>query len=310
MRSPMERTSTYLNFSRHTEEAFLFYKSVFGGEFVGGIQRMRDMPVAPGQPPLADNDRDLIVHIELTITGGHLLMGTDAPESMGFNLVRGNQMHINLEPVSRQEADRLFHSLSAGGKVTMPLQEMFWGAYFGSCVDQFGVQWMVNFDEKRSQRDKIDFDPEFDLSFTINSSLTLEQIWKGWTDPETLMKWFCPRPWKVTDCRIELWAGGEFHTVMEGPNGERHAGSGCFLEVIPYRKIVWTNMQQKGFRPNKLSENDFGFVATIEIEKSEGGTLYTATVRHESAAGKTQHEKMGFEEGWSLAFKQLVELYQ
>ena len=140
----MARVSTYLNFPRSTEQAFVFYKSVFGGEFTGPIHRFGDIPAAPGQPPLAQADRHLVMHIELPILGGHVLMGTDAPESMGFSLVQGNNCHINLEPDTRAETDRLFRALSVEGKVDMPLQEMFWGGYFGSLTDQFGVRWMFN----------------------------------------------------------------------------------------------------------------------------------------------------------------------
>jgi len=141
----MSRVSTYLNFSRNTEEAFNFYKSVFGGEFTeGGIRRFRDIPPQDGMPPLAASDLHLVMHVELPITGGHLLMGTDAPESMGFKVNFGNNVYIQIEPDTRAETKRLFNSLSAGGQVTMELQDMFWGAYFGSCTDKFGVQWMFN----------------------------------------------------------------------------------------------------------------------------------------------------------------------
>lgn len=140
----MSRTSTYLNFPRQTEEAFNFYKSVFGGEFVGGIHRFAEVPPQPGQPPMAEEDKNLVMHITLPILGGHLLMATDAPESMGFNVKFGNNVYINLEPDTRGETDRLFAALSEGGKVGMPLQEMFWGDYFGSCTDKFGVEWMFN----------------------------------------------------------------------------------------------------------------------------------------------------------------------
>lgn len=140
----MARTSTYLNFPRETEAAFNFYRSVFGGEFSGGIHRFSDIPSHPGQPALADADKNLVMHIELAITGGHVLMGTDAPESMGFNVKFGNNMYINLEPDTRGETQRLFNALSQGGAVEMPLQDMFWGAYFGSCTDKFGVKWMFN----------------------------------------------------------------------------------------------------------------------------------------------------------------------
>lgn len=140
----MARVSTYLNFNGRTEEAFTFYRSIFGGDFPGGIHRFQDAPPAPGQPPLPPETATMVMHMELVLLGGHVLMGTDAPESMGFSLTAGNNVHINLEPDSRGEADRLFQALAEGGKVEMPLQDMFWGAYFGSLRDRFGIQWMVN----------------------------------------------------------------------------------------------------------------------------------------------------------------------
>jgi PhnB protein len=141
----MARVNTYLNFPRNTEEAFNFYKSVFGGEFTsGGIARFKDIPPTDGALAIADADKNLVMHIELPIVGGHVIMGTDAPESMGFKLNFGNNVHISLEPDSKAETKKLFDALSAGGKVTMELQDMFWGAYFGSCTDKFGVQWMFN----------------------------------------------------------------------------------------------------------------------------------------------------------------------
>jgi len=145
----MARVSTYLNFPRNTEEAFHFYKSVFGGEFSGGgIARFGDIPAQEGMPPLSENDKNLIMHIELPILGGHVLMGTDAPESMGFKVNGGNNVYINLEPDSRQYTKRLFDALSADGEVEMDLQDMFWGAYYGSCTDKYGVRWMFNCAEK------------------------------------------------------------------------------------------------------------------------------------------------------------------
>jgi PhnB protein len=137
------QTSTYLNFAGTTEAAFTFYKSVFGTEFVGEIARMGDAPPQEGQPALSDEDKQLVMHVALPILGGHLLMGTDATESMGMTLNQGNNVYIALQPDTREEADSLFAALSAGGKVEMPMADMFWGDYFGSLVDQYGVQWMV-----------------------------------------------------------------------------------------------------------------------------------------------------------------------
>jgi PhnB protein len=145
----MASVSTYLNFPRNTEQAFEFYRAVFGTEYEGGgIMRFKDMPPDPKQPPLADADKNLVMHVSLPILGGHLLMGTDASESMGMKVNFGNNVYINLSPDTRGKTDRLFARLAEGGKVEMPLQEMFWGDYFGSLVDRFGVQWMFNCSSK------------------------------------------------------------------------------------------------------------------------------------------------------------------
>lgn len=145
----MARVSTYLNFARSTEAAFLFYKTVFGTDFIGPIGRWRDMPPDPATAPLPDADLDLVMHVELPILGGHVLMGTDAPSSAGFSVTQGNNVHILLEPDTRAETDRLFAALAEGGQIEMPLQEMFWGGYYGSLADRFGVRWMFNCAEQR-----------------------------------------------------------------------------------------------------------------------------------------------------------------
>ena len=136
----MARVSTYLNFQGNTEEAFAFYASVFGGE-VRGPQRFADLPLGDQMSP---EDAQKVMHIELDILGGHVIMATDMLESMGHELRVGNNVTINLEPDTRAEALRLFQALSEGGRILMPLQDMFWGAYFGNVVDRFGVHWMVN----------------------------------------------------------------------------------------------------------------------------------------------------------------------
>lgn len=144
----MARVSTYLNFHRNTEEVFNFYRSVFGGDFAGNISRFGDIPPSENMPPIAQEDKHLVMHIALPILGGHMLMGTDAPESMGFQVTFGSNVYITLEPDTREETKRLFDQLSDGGQVEMELQDMFWGDYYGSCSDKYGVRWMFNCSKK------------------------------------------------------------------------------------------------------------------------------------------------------------------
>lgn len=139
------RVCTYLNFDGKTEEAFRFYQSVFKTAFVkGGIQRFGDLPADTNHPPIAEEIKKMVLHVELPITGNHILMGTDAPKEMGFTITQGNNMHISIEPETRAEAERLFKELSAGGKIDMPLQDMFFGAYYGGFTDKYGINWMIN----------------------------------------------------------------------------------------------------------------------------------------------------------------------
>jgi len=141
----MARVSTYLNFSRQTEAAFIFYSSVFNSEIdQASLMRFRELPPSEGMPAIREEDKDLIVHMELPILGGHVIMGTDAPESLGFKLKYGDNIHINLEPDTFEETHRLFRALSQGGKVIEELGDIFWGGIYGSCSDRFGVQWMFN----------------------------------------------------------------------------------------------------------------------------------------------------------------------
>ena len=142
----MASVSTYLNFARETEAAFLFYQQVFGTDFAAPIMRFKNAPTGDGcggNPP-GSADGELVMHVCLPILGGHLLMGSDTPESMGFKHHPGNNVSLNLQPDTRSETDRLFAALAEGGNVQMNPQEMFWGDYFGNLTDKFGVQWMFN----------------------------------------------------------------------------------------------------------------------------------------------------------------------
>jgi uncharacterized protein YndB with AHSA1/START domain len=138
-----------------------------------------------------------------------------------------------------------------------------------------------------------------------------DHLWRGYTDPVLLMRWFCPLPWRVVECELEPRPGGAFHTVMQGPAGEREDGSGCFLELVPDRRVVWTNALLPGFRPSPVEPDGpgFGFTAIVEFEPTPaGGSVYRATVLHRTQADRDRHAAMGFEAGWSAALEQLVAL--
>ncbi len=139
----MARVSAYLNFRRDTEAALNFYRELFGGELIGPVLRFGDAPACDGSP-LPEADRQLIMHMEVSILGGHVLMGTDSPEAMLMPFVAGNNVHLNLEPDTRAEAERLYAALTDGGSIQMPLQDMFWGGYFASFTDRYGTHWMIN----------------------------------------------------------------------------------------------------------------------------------------------------------------------
>lgn len=138
----MIKINPYLNFPGNTEEAFNYYKEVFGGDFAGGIFRFKDTPDAD---KLSKEDQEKVMHVGLPIGNTNMLMATDALESMGFKLTFGNNFYLSIETESKEEADKIFSSLSEGGNVQMPMKDEFWGAYFGMFTDKFGVQWMVSY---------------------------------------------------------------------------------------------------------------------------------------------------------------------
>lgn len=155
----------------------------------------------------------------------------------------------------------------------------------------------------------LDHDPALDLSFERQVDLPPETLWAAWTQPELLMPWFCPRPWTTVACEIDLRPGGLFKTVMRSPKGEEFPNLGSYLEIIPNRRLVWTNALAPGFRPapSTTAANFFFFTAMISLTPREGGTHYQVRVLHGTAEDRRKHAEMGFEEGWGKALDQLVE---
>lgn len=143
------KLNPYLNFDGNAEEAFKFYQSIFGGELF--LQRIGQ---APGTESIPENERNRVMHVSIPLGDGQFLMASDCVPSMGHKLTVGNNNYISISPDSRKEADRLFNGLSAGGKVEMPMADMFWGDYFGSFEDKYGVHWMINYNDRQTSAAK------------------------------------------------------------------------------------------------------------------------------------------------------------
>jgi uncharacterized protein YndB with AHSA1/START domain len=149
--------------------------------------------------------------------------------------------------------------------------------------------------------------PELDLVLERTIPVSVEKVWEAWTNPEHIKHWFAPRPYSIERCEIDLRPGGQFRTVMRAPDGQVHEdGAGCFLEVKPQRRLVWTDSLGPGYRPNP---NPF-MTAVVEMEPVECGTRYRATAIHGDAEIRKQHEEMGFHTGWGTALDQMVEFIQ
>lgn len=149
------------------------------------------------------------------------------------------------------------------------------------------------------------FDPRLDLKLDRVIDVSPALVWTAWTTPEHLVHWFCPKPWMVTKCEIDLRPGGIFHTVMRGPNGEEAPHTGCYLDVVPNERLVWTSALLPLYRPAPDGAVP-AFTAYITIEPAGAGSRYVATVLHRDEAGRQKHEAMGFHEGWGIVTDQMV----
>ncbi len=152
-------------------------------------------------------------------------------------------------------------------------------------------------------------DPKRDLLLERVVDVPCERVWAAWTTPEHLMKWFTPKPWQTVDCEIDLRPGGIFRTTMRSPEGQEFPNSGCYLEVTPLRRLIFTSVLLPGYRPSKPSADDLSFTAVVTLEpQGKTSTKYSALAIHADATDSKRHADMGFQEGWGKALDQLVDV--
>jgi uncharacterized protein YndB with AHSA1/START domain len=155
-------------------------------------------------------------------------------------------------------------------------------------------------------------DPELDLVLERVVDVPRKLVWEAWTRVEHLKHWFVPAPWSLADAEIDVRPGGIFRTVMRSPEGQDFPNSGCYLEIVPNERLVWTSALESGFRPaNRVVQPghecaELMMTAIISLETQDGATKYTARVLHGDAESCKRHEAMGFNEGWGAAFEQLL----
>ena len=155
-------------------------------------------------------------------------------------------------------------------------------------------------------------DPQLDLLLERTVDVPRQLVWRAWTTPEHLKKWFTPAPWKTVDCEIDLRPGGIFRTVMQSPEGEQFPNLGCYLEIVENERLTWTNAMTPGYRPNDSPDacpgDPFYFTAVVSLEDLGKRTKYSALVMHANPASRQRHQDMGFKDGWGAALDQLVAL--
>lgn len=150
--------------------------------------------------------------------------------------------------------------------------------------------------------------PDLDLLLEREVDVAPEDVWAAWTRPEQVVKWFTPAPWETVDCEIDLRPGGVFRTVMRSPEGEDFPNVGCYLEIVPNERLVWTSALAPGYRPLAEPAGGLAFTAVISLEPTPTGTRYRALAIHPDAETCKRHDAMGFQDGWRAALTQLVDM--
>ncbi len=267
--------------------AIAFYQRAFGARVIGEVVR--------------DPDNGDVMNASLEINGGVLMLMSP----MGEPAAQGGQGATQQLVVSEGQAwwDR---AVGAGCAVTMPFAPQFWGDRYGRLRDPFGLDWAINEPGAAALAQSMAL-PDAEHTLTVDRVIAAPRaaVWRSWTEADLLRQWYCPAPWRVAEADMDVRPGGRFNTVFAGPDGERMANVGSFLEVAPLRRLVFTDAFSEGFVPRPDSFMT-GFVQLSDTD--DGGTRMVWGARHPTAEQMAKHAEMGFEAGWNAAADQLETL--
>jgi PhnB protein len=294
----MIKIESYLNFNGNTEEAFEFYKSVFGGEF-SSLVRFRDMPMVGVTIP--DAAAGKVMHISLPI-GENTLMATDILESQGMELRQGNNVNLFIAVDNREEADRIFAALSAGGAIDMPMADQIWGDYYGSFRDKFGVLWMINCPIPQTNK------KELKISRVVNAPRDI--VWRAWTDPELIKAWWGPKTYTSPFAKFELWPGGKYLYCMRSPEGKDIWSAGTIREVVPQQRLVMTDSfsDSEGNIVNAAYYDmnaDYPLESVVIVQLEDEGDQTRMTMEYEDVTAMPDDDLEGMKQGWNEMFDKL-----
>lgn len=260
------KAGVYLNFSGNTEQVFKFYKSVFKKEYSHEIKRFSELPPQSDAPPLPEHVKNMVMHVALPITDHVSLFGSDAPQEMGFEVKQGNNVYIFLELKTKEELERIYNELSEGGRIEMPLQSTFWGGYFGSFSDKFGIQWMLQYTPTSKQLMNLE-----KIVVTTTVQLPIQKVWEFYTLPEHITKWnFASEDWHCPSASNDLRVGGKYIARMESKDGKIGFDfEAIYDEIELYKKIFYKLGDQ---RKVEILFSEEGNATVVRISFDPEGT--------------------------------------
>ena len=296
----MIKLHTYLNFDGNAEEAMIFYRTVFGGEF-SSIIRFKDFPMEGITIPAGDENK--IMHMSLPIENGDILMASDIIPSMGQVMNPGNNTYTFIDVDNKDEADRIFNELSKGGVIEIPLSIQPWGDYYGSFKDVFNTWWMIDYTPKALVKELV-------INRIFNAHRDV--VWKAWTDPNMAKEWWGPKTYTIPTANIDLRVGGKILTCMRSPDGADYWSVGTYKEIDMPSKIVMTDSfsDEKG---NVVSASHYGMSPdiplisniTLTFEDNYGMTKFS--LKYDDVSNYPAQDLAYLEQGWVESFDKLDE---